>query len=312
LDGQAKFTEAQIHHHRALDIATRKGQSSTAEAAFVKTNMAHGLVEIGTKESLDKARVLQQGALEVYQSDPASDRRETATAHTNLARIAIKLREWDLAEENGRLALELLTRTKGATDAALIVCRSVLGVVLDYRFQEEKVVAFRDEAIALHLSAFQSATELFGTNHQATASTLVHLAEHHSIQGDYFEAEEAFRKAEKSLNETLGELHPKSIRALINRGTNQFFASNTNDAIQIYEVALTHAVQSMGPEHYLVGWVRFKIGTCLLKNGSHDLNDAIGHLQKAESVLAQSFPEDYFLRESCREKLHEAQVLLHN
>lgn len=306
LDGQARFADAQAHHRRALDIVARQRMDGTAAAAFVKSNMAHGLVEIGSAESLDRARTLQQEALAVYRAGSGADGREAAVAHLNLARIAVKLREWAVAEDSARAAIDRLTGAEGAADAALIDARSLLGVVLDYRFQEQRLPALRDEAHALHLAALQKSTELFGANHPATASTLVHLAEHHSIQGEYRQADAAFAKAAQSLKEALGELHPKSIRAHVNKGTNRFLASRYDDALHIYREVLDLAIRAMGPGHYLVGQVRLNIGKTLLERDARSAAEAVGELRRAGSILARNFPETHYLRAECRAALSAA------
>ena len=151
---------------------------------------------------------------------------------------------------------------------------------------------YRD-AESIYLRQIPIAEELYGAEHENTATSYNNIGEVHRQQGDYDKALEYFQKALAIQEKVLGTEHPDSVTSYNNIGL-------VYDAQGDYDKALDHHLKSLairenvlGAEHPDSATSYNNIGVSYLLHG--DYSNALKYFQKAlairEKILGKEHPD---------------------
>ena len=202
-------------------------------------------------------------------------------------RVYRRQARWDEAEEQHRIALELLRETsEPSPDLHLSVVSNLGTVYFDQRRWEEAAAQF-EEALPL-------ARKVLGADHARTASVLDNLAAALASQGRLDDAAPRFAEALAIRRTLLSGDHPALALSLNNLGTLALDRRLPAEAETLHREALEIRQRAYGPNHPSTAWSHHGVARALDGLGRHD--EAAREMAKARDARRQSLPIEHPLQ----------------
>lgn len=193
-----------------------------------------------------EARESYHRVLELFE-DIRPDQAQLASCHAGLASLAFAEEQYEAAEQDAQIALDLRKSHLDPNDIQLGISYELLARIYRARYQypHRKFL----EVDTLYLQAIRVFEKSLGASHLDVANLVFDVAEHRRGQRRYREAEPQYKRALNIRKEQLGEYDPLVAETLDSLGTLYEEQGRSAQAGDAYEQALKIWEKIHGPNH---------------------------------------------------------------
>lgn len=263
----------------ALELISIHQTSTREENIILKNKQAEILIRTG---QLDQASEILKQTRELISLLSSPARFESIT-YTNLGFLQLNLGRNDLAEENLKLAIELLERSGAGQSAELAQALSTMGLIYT-------TTGKYNQALEHQLRALQIRQSLFGNTHTTVAASLNDLG----LLYSFLNADEALNYYEKALaiyEQLYDKFNPRIAQANTNIGFVYSSMEFFGDAILNFEEALKIWDKIYDGPHPNKAFVLFNMGRTYYQ--MNDRPAAMGYYQRALDIYTSSYGEKH-------------------
>jgi tetratricopeptide (TPR) repeat protein len=299
----ARYREAEVIYHLALDGWDRMGQTAVRDRIITAANLGTLLRAEGR---FAEAESILQECLRQSEALAGKDSLEWARPASGLAALYLMSGELPKAEMLALQAKTIFEHNANASESEGLNNLSILGSVYveetrydeadpllkailrgtDSRlatraYNELAVAALRrdqlPEAEALALQALASERQSANSGGPLEAAILNNLADINVRQKRYVEAEQHYREAIAIWEGSVGKQHPDTAKAYMNLASFYHLRGREAGAEELYRRAIQVLEPAFGTHHVLVLVARNELADVLRAEGRYTESQRLGH-----------------------------------
>ncbi len=228
----------------------------------------------------DEALAFRELALGASEGDAES----TARVHAAVAATLHHKGDLEGAEEEYRVALELLIEARGPGDTVVATLRNNFGTLLEKRGKY-------GEACDEYESALAAAETKLGEAHPLVATWRSNLAGVRLLQGRPADAVAEFQRSVDQMSRSMGDNHPSVLSNRVNLAGALSEQGETAQAIEIVRDVLPSMVEQLGRSHRVVFIARDILAVALNRQGDYAEAER-EHRRALEDAIEAFGPDD--------------------
>lgn len=279
----AQYDLAKTHLEDALEISTSLYGGDHLETAYLLSYLGARATDAG---DFEEARTRLESAIAAYQayfladgSDPSEHSRYNRN-HTRLAELLLRFDDFEGAEENGRIGLQL---ARSSSPGDLVNAYSTLARVLSF---QDKV----DEARGLYEASVKLARES-SINEFSYANTLGHYGSFLNRIEDYEESEKILRECLALFEKISGPKHDRVARALNTLALAVSNQGRYDEAHELYVRTLSIQTEILASNHPDIAKTYYNMGNDDARQGR--FSSAAENIRRSLSINKKHYPESH-------------------